>query len=583
MFSKYYQSELAYLREMGRAFGLANPAVAGLLAERGADPDVERLLEGFAFLTARIRERLDQAVPEVVHGLTELLLPHLLRPLPAATVVEFTPHARALRGRVRVPAGAELASVPVDGTACRFRTTAPVDLLPLSVAESTLDQAVQLSPVLRVALQTSEQGRTEVLQPDGVRLFLHGDYPVASGVLLWLLRHLKAVVVRDLSGSGRSVRLPPDSVRAPAFGPEGALLPWPARAPAGLRMLQEYFTLPQAFLFVDVTGLHAALPAVGERFELAFELERPPPLPARLPRDLFRLHCAPAVNLFATSADPLVTRLPGEEHLLRAAELDPRHAEVYSVDGVQGVREGRGERAVYGPYVDFAHAQGPGAPPAFWRLRRTLSPLDDGFDTYLSLELPQGVQPAAGPETLSVDLTCTNRSLAARLQLGDVSVPTAASPTVARFRNVVPVSKPARPPLGSELHWRLLSHLALQQRSLTDPGALRALLGLYNFQVGVDHPAARANQLRVEAIGQVSAAPARRALGGVPVRGARTLVELEESRFAGPGDAFLFGAVIDELLAASVTLNSFNELAVRLQPSNMEYTWPARNGSQPLL
>src|SRR5687767_9308583 len=105
MFSKYYQNELSYLREMGRDFGLANPAIAGLLSERGADPDVERLLEGFCFLTARIRERLDAGVPEIVHGLVDLLVPQYLRPIPAASIVEFTPHARVLRSRTRIPRG----------------------------------------------------------------------------------------------------------------------------------------------------------------------------------------------------------------------------------------------------------------------------------------------------------------------------------------------------------------------------------------------------------------------------------------------------------------------------------------------
>src|SRR5512141_2299308 len=99
MFSKYYQSELAFLRGMGKEFAAAHPELAGLLAERGGDPDVERLLEGFAFLSARIRERLDDAVPELIHDLTEILLPHYLRPVPACTVVEFQPVAGALRAR----------------------------------------------------------------------------------------------------------------------------------------------------------------------------------------------------------------------------------------------------------------------------------------------------------------------------------------------------------------------------------------------------------------------------------------------------------------------------------------------------
>src|SRR5208283_83291 len=139
MFSKYYEAELAYLRELGRAFAQAHPSTAGLLAERSGDPDVERLLEGFAFVAARIRERTDDAVPEVIHGLADLLLPQYLRPIPACTIVEFLPQARALRAAVKVPRGAEVASTPVEGTSCLFRTTQDVTLLPVTLGETVLD------------------------------------------------------------------------------------------------------------------------------------------------------------------------------------------------------------------------------------------------------------------------------------------------------------------------------------------------------------------------------------------------------------------------------------------------------------
>jgi len=578
LFSKYYQSELSYLREMGRAFAVANPSLAGLLAERGGDPDVERLLEGFAFLSAQIRERTENAVPEVIHGLMELLLPHYLRPLPACSIVEFTPQPRALRGRLRVPRGTEIATAPVEQTSCLFRTTAELELLPVALADAAVEYPSATAPTLRLLLQLGEQGRPELIAARRLRFFLHGELPLSTTLLLWLFRHCRGISLRDPSSSAPAVRLSPAVLRPLGLDPAEALFPWPQLAPHGFRLVQEFFTLPQKFLFFELGGLEVAPPA-KEQLEIRFDFDRPPPLPARVGREAVRLHCVPVINLFRCEGEPLRLAAPGQEHLVRAAGVNPLHMEVYSVESVVGVRPG-GERHTYSPFVDFRHAENGSA---CYRLRRAPSPVNDGIDTYLALATPRDASPYLGPETLSLELTCTNRSLPSQLRIGDLSVPTASSPTIARFSNLLPVAKPARPPLGSELHWRLLSHLSLGHRSLATPDALRSLLGLYNFQVQGDYPLARANALRLDSIRGVQSSAARRFLLVAPVRGQKTVVELDESGFAGPGDLFLFGWILDELFANNLTLNSFNELSVRFFPSRMEYTWPARSGSQPLL
>ena len=128
MFNKYYQDELTYLRELGREFAAAYPAIAPMLAERG-DPDVERLLEGVAFLTGKIRQKLDDELPEVIHSVAALLFPHYLRQIPATSVIEFTPLPNVVREKLTVARMAEVGSVPVDGVFCRFRTTQDVELV----------------------------------------------------------------------------------------------------------------------------------------------------------------------------------------------------------------------------------------------------------------------------------------------------------------------------------------------------------------------------------------------------------------------------------------------------------------------
>lgn len=579
MFSRFYQGELAFLRAMGKAYAEANPTTAGLLAERGGDPDVERLLEGCAFLAARVRERIEDSIPEMVHDLAELLLPHYLRPVPAATVVEFTPVAGALRARLRVGAGTEIASVPVEGTSCRFRTSADLDLLPVSVQDVALDQAIGANPALRIQLQTSAQALPALLQADGVRFFVHGELPFASTLLLWIARHLKEVEVRGARGT---VRLPLSAVRAVGSDPAFSLLPWPRFAPRGYRSLLELFALPQKFLFFEVRDLHLAQAVVDERFEIVLRTERPPELPARVARDSLRVNCVPAVNLFQTSADPVRLEALGEEHLVRAAELPPGHMEIFSVESAVGVPDGPGERHPYHPFTSFAHGT-LGKDARYYRLRRALSPVDQGLDTWITTTRAVDAGPGAGPAVLSLDVVATNRSLPAQLRIGEVSQPTPASPTLARFKNVTQVTKPIRPPLGTELHWRLVSHLAASRAPLDGPDTLRELLDLYNFQGLLDHQAGRANRLRIEGIRELQVGGARRIVQGAPVRGSRVAATLDEAHFAGPGDAWLFACALDDLLAEQVALNSFSELLVKLAPSQREYAFRARSGGRAVL
>jgi type VI secretion system protein ImpG len=218
----------------------------------------------------------------------------------------------------------------------------------------------------------------------------------------------------------------------------------------------------------------------------------------------------------------------------------------------------------------------------FYRLRRRSSILDDGIDTFVSLGTPRDGGPG-GEETLSLQLTCTNRSLPAQLKLGDLSVATQTSPTTARFRNVLPVTKPIRPPLGTELHWRLVAHLAANRAPLGRVETLRSLLDLYNLPALVDQQSGRANRLRIEGIRGVEEAVARRVMGGAVVRGSKVALELDEAHFGGAGDAFLFGEVLDELFASQVGLNGYTEVTARLHPSQREHAWTPRNGTHSLL
>jgi type VI secretion system protein ImpG len=212
MINKYYQDELAYLREMGRDFARIYPEAAHFVGEASQDPDVERLLEGFAFLTARVRQKLEDELPELTHTLLETFFPHYLRPIPSFTVIQFEALPQSAREVRKIPRGVEIDSAPVDGTACRFRTTADLDLLPIAVQDVLFDQSVGGQPVLKVQLQLAPQAVAAAFEPDGIRFLLHGELPVAATLLLALARHLRGIRLRALP-SGKPVELPASALR----------------------------------------------------------------------------------------------------------------------------------------------------------------------------------------------------------------------------------------------------------------------------------------------------------------------------------------------------------------------------------
>src|SRR6201997_961494 len=123
----YYEQELDYLRKSAAQFADKFPKIASRLVlepDKCEDPHVERLLEGFAFLAARVHLKIDDEFPEITEALLSILYPHYIRPTPSMTIVEM--HLDADQGGMaspqKVPRGAVLNSRPVSGVPCQFQT-----------------------------------------------------------------------------------------------------------------------------------------------------------------------------------------------------------------------------------------------------------------------------------------------------------------------------------------------------------------------------------------------------------------------------------------------------------------------------
>ncbi len=587
MFNKYYQDELSYLRELGQEFAAAYPAIAPMLAETGGDPDVERILEGVAFLTGKLRQKIDDELPEVIHSVAALLFPQYVRQVPAASVVAFEPLPNVVREKVLVARGSEVGSVPIENVSCRFRTTQDVELLPLAVEDARIDSS-GLAQTLRLELKVTGGAALSALELSKLRFYLHGERRLQDDVRLWLGAHVDTVAFAAVDSGGNDttvVTLPPRALRLGGLAPEEALIPYPKTVYPGFRLLQEYFSLPQKYAFFDVTGLES-LPTdrLGDRFAILVQFKDALPTGTRIGKENIRLFCSPVVNLFPHTADPLKPDVTKYEYLARPSGGQPDAFEIYAVEKVTGIARRTSQRVDIPSFFSFEHELSTEvSSQVFYQPHVRPATIGEGVDVYLSFGTPQDAGTIPEFDVISVEATCTNRLFPTQLKVGDIHVATATSPAVATFKNIIGVTQPLPPPVGRELQWRVLAHMAMSYRSIAELEVLRTTVNIYNFQALHDRQAARANQLRVAAIKDVKVKPTDRLYRGAPVRGVRAELELDENGFSGEGEMYLFASILNEMFASYVSLNSFTQLRVRGTNTNVVYEWEPKSGNRTLI
>jgi len=573
---KYYQRELSHLRDLAADFAKAHPAVAPLLSGQSADPDVERILEGTAFLSGLIYEKLDDDFPEIVHGLIQLIFPHYLRPIPSSTLIRFTPK-RSLMESLTVKAGTAIDSVESEGTRCTFTTSYDVELHPLAVTGGSFESQGGSQGRFSLSL-----GLTSIdlaaFSAKRLRFHLAGDYAEASRRYWLLFTRLREVRLTSGAG-GAPLSLRPSAVRPVGFDEDETLIPFPARSFPGYRVLQEYFILPEKFLFFDLDLSAWTSRGQGRAFSLEFVFDGLPPDLPPMRAEHFQLFVSPALNLFPHHADPILLDHKKPEYPIRPSGQNPRHYQVYTVNTVTGFVQGTVQERDYLPFELF-NPQVEATP--VYALHHRLSPLDGRAELHLSVAYP-GTQEEPRLETLSIDVMCTNASLPETLRAGDVRMPTQSSPELAEFANIRPPTSPVQPPLGNNLLWRLLSHLFLNYLSVATADNLRSMLKLYIFTETRDRAAVLANTRRVEAIAGLELHAAERFVRGRIARGQNIRLTLDRQGFAGEGDMFLFGSVLDVFLGNYAAINSYTRLTAEDTLRKERFAWPERLGDRPLL
>ncbi len=607
---EYYERELAHLRQLGGQFAEKYPRVASRLLlepDRCDDPHVERLLEAFAFMAARVHLRVDDDFPEVTSALLGIVQPHYLRPIPSMTIVEcqLDPEQGKQTAGLRMPAKTQLATKRTfDGLPCRFQTAYPVELWPFTVSECEWRQPERLADpvrvpgaagVIRMRLQCARDVAFNQFSIGRLTFHLTGETNVVHTLYELFCRNCISILVRNPQQRGsKVVSIFPSQLRPMGFEDDEALLPYPKRSFDGYRLLQEYFTFSEKFLFFELRGLEAIAEAgCLEQTEILFffsRFDRPERhqdleigVSARTPR----LGCTPVINLFSHVAEPiLVTHTKHEYQVIP----DVRHqdtTEIFSIDEVMASNTTRRESIQIDPLYSYRFQARKESGRAYWHAVRRMNVLGEREPSsmHLSLVDVDGIMTEPDVEVLTVRCSCSNFDLPSRLPFGleDGDFTAEEFPVVKQISALRRPSPTYDPPTAKGQLWRLVSQLSLNYLSLVEEGlsSLQEILRLHNFT----DSSYLENQ-----IGGITGLTSRphfaimqSVYGNVPARGMRVELEFDERQFVG-GGVYLFANVLDRFLGSYTSINSFCQLAARSnQRKEMLGEWPPKAGSKPLI
>jgi type VI secretion system protein ImpG len=618
---KYYNHELQHIREMAGEFALEYPKIAGRLGLDGfecADPYVERLLEGFAYLSARVQLKVDAEFPRFTQHLLEIVYPHYLSPTPSMAVVQCQPDLMegSLNEGFLIPKQTTLRSNIGKGeqTACEYRTAHDLTLWPIELIEAEYLNGIGAVSVLgipslsglkagiRLRLKTTAGLTFNQIKLNNLTLYLRGVGELPMQIYEQLLANSIAIVVQPTNRPIAWQHIVKQSAVLPVgFSQDETMLPYTQRSFQGYRLLQEYFAFPERYMFVELTQLQAALQQCGDNeIDIIILLNRNnPQLVNEIDATRFALFCAPAINIFPKRADRIHLNNQTNEYHIVPDRTRPLDYEIYQIREVTGFGSTSDDQQAFLPFYQASSDQSQAQQRAYYSIIRTprvmsaKQKLQGPRSSYVGNEIHISIVDAneapfkSELRQLGLETLCTNRDLPLQLPIGigktDFSIQTGAP--VEFIRCLSGPTKPRPSNAHKDTAWKLINHLSLNYLSILNnsekdgASAFRSLLSLYGDNSDLSF------RKQIEGILFIQSKPiVRRINTAGPIvfgRGLEITLTVDESAFEGSG-VFLLGMVAEQFFAQYVSLNSFTETVLKTNDRGEIMRWPMRLGQRQL-
>jgi type VI secretion system protein ImpG len=617
---KYYSEELIYMRSMANEFAASHPKIAKRLGMQGieiADPYVERLIEAFCFLSARMRIKLDAEFPNFTQRLLEVIYPNYISPTPSMAVAQFHPDEKAgdLTKGFKINKHTSLfGKVPEsEQTACEFRTSMDVTLWPIEITEAKLagippdlpSLSKELPPhikpeaCLRFQLQTTNGIKfSEIKNLDNLPIYLCGNEQIASHLYELLLTSSVATFlapINKMSDSAHAVTT--NALVSVGMALEDSLLPCPWSSFHGHNLIHEYFANPNKFYFVGLQHLSEGFKKIDDTHaELIIILTKHNTnLMNLIDKTQFALYCSPIINLFPKRTDRVEVNSKSVEHHIIADRSRPMDFEIFSIEKIVGQVAQTSQDMEFRPLFQTLR-QDEGNHGRYFSIRREARQTSDssrkygtrtsyvGSEAFISLVDQSQAPYSEDVRYLSVQALLTNRDLPRlipRNGLSDLSMHDSAP-----IKSIGLIRAPSSPivsPARGELAWKLIRQLGFNHiplHDLTHRDGAKALREMLNLFVNKDD---KVMQNQINGLISTRLKPVvSRIPGSGPLvygRGVECELTIDEDQLSGISP-FLLGSILQQYFTKHVSVNTFTQTKLTSIQRGDIHVWPPIMGAR---
>ena len=558
--------QLADLHQQMQVFAEKYPEHArqlNLNELKDKDPHVERLLEGVAFMNAKIQQRIDADIAEVSQNFIEQLWPDLLRPIPSLTIMQILPRVGQLQAAYSLAKGTLLSSAPVgpESMACHFSTTETLSILPLHLVSVQQEATVNGGTIIQLRLQAEPEVDWTLLQTQPLSLYVSAESYLQTAILQALTQSDNRVHISfpDLPEQ-RHIGLPNGAIQLKKITHENVLLPSTGRDHLAHRLLHEYFAFPEKYHFVEVLGWETlAFPALCQTLVINIETTATLPNKLLLSKEHIHLNCVPAINLYSATSEPLTIEQQQLDYTLVADTKNRESVNVYRIDSAVAVDTASGERCDLASFFDFRQRQ---ANSAYFHAR---------VESQSGGKVEHKVSVHQLNTTEKQRLSCTvqvHNGYYPRKFLRENEIHRAqAELNFGTIKNRTRPSELRMLPQRGEYQWQLIQHLRLGLKSIRNVTDLQQVLDLYNWSENLEH------QKMIQGILELTLTPIEYIQRGGLRFGVRVDILLDEAQYSAFSDIYHFSKILHDFFCLQAPVNTSVRTHIRCANSAKTLAW----------